>query len=140
MKRIFLVFALLCAAASLGLSQGKVIAPNTKVYIEPNEGFETYIRAAFEKKKVPLLIVVEKDKADLVVTSTVVSGKEPGLATAIFLGKRNANQDASVSLVDIKSGVVMYSYSVHKYNAVNGKQSAAEAIAKNVKNKVESRK
>jgi hypothetical protein len=138
---IMAAFVVSAAAAEKAVGLGPSAIPaGATVYIEANEGFDTYLRAAFQKKGVPLSIVVDKLKADYVMSSTMASGKDPGVAAAIFLGKRNANQDASISIVEIKSGIVRYSYAVHKYNAVNGKQSAAEAIAKNVKNKVNSRK
>ncbi len=144
MRTLLVLLVLAVMSASLfAETKGATIASGSKIYIEAkdgNEGFDTYLRAAFDKKKVPLAIVVDKDKADLVLVNTVISGKEPGAAAIIFTGKRNANQDASASIVDIKSGVVLYSYSVHKYNAVNGKQSAAEAIAKHIKDKIESGK
>ena len=136
MKRAGMVLLLMCAAGLTAMAQGRGLTRDAKVFIQPNEGFETYLRAAFEKKGVPLLIVTEKEKADFIMTSTVEHGDKPGLATAIFLGKRNANEDASISIVDPKTSVVVFAYSVHKYNAVNGQQSAAEAIAKNVKNKM----
>jgi len=34
-------------------------------------GYETYLAAAFDKKKVPLIVVADKTKADYLITSTV---------------------------------------------------------------------
>jgi hypothetical protein len=41
------------------------------------------------------------------------------------------------NLVEMKSGEVVYSYAVHKGNSYRGKQSAAEACAKHMKEKLE---
>jgi hypothetical protein len=60
------------------------IPPNATIYFEPNEGFETYLAAAFHRKGVPMVIVTDKEKADFIMTATIEHGEKPGLATAIF--------------------------------------------------------
>jgi hypothetical protein len=94
------------------------------------------MRAAFQKKEVPLTVVLDRERADFIMTTTLKRGDKPGWSESIFLGKRNANEDASVTIVDAKTSAVRFAYSVHKYNAVNGQQSTAESVAKNVKNQV----
>src|SRR5262245_16030846 len=36
----------------------------SKVYIAPMDGFETYLIAALDKKKVPLVVVTKKEEAE----------------------------------------------------------------------------
>ena len=139
MKTIYILL-LLIPTLAFSQSNANTIPPGAKVYVEPNAGFETYLIAAIQKKKVDLAVVTDKAQAEFVVSSTISKGNEPGAAAVIFLGKRNANQDASVSIVNRGTGVVVFAYSVHKYDAVKGQQSAAEAIAKNIKNKIKSGK
>jgi hypothetical protein len=43
-------------------------------------------------------------------------------------------------LIDTKSTAVFWAYSVHKYNARNGQQSTAEAVAKHLGDKIKSGK
>ena len=109
------------------------------IFIEPNEGFEQYLRAAFQEKEVPLTIVLDKDKAEFVMITTIKRGDKPGWSEAIFLGKRNANEDASVTIIEASTTAVRFAYSVHKWNARNGQQSTAESIAKNLKKQVAKR-
>ena len=42
------------------------------IFIEPNEGFEQYLRAAFQEKGVPLTIVLDKEKAEFVMSTPCV--------------------------------------------------------------------
>ena len=125
---IILCFAI-CAFA-----QQNIIPPQSTIFIEPNEGFETYLTAAFQKKHVPLAIVIDKSKADFVLTSTIQRGDKPSWSQTIFLGKTKANEDASIQIINLKTSAVAFAYSVHKYNAKNGQQSAAEACAKHIGN------
>ena len=41
------------------------------VYIEPMGGYETFLAAAIVKKHVPLVVVMDKDKAEYIITSNV---------------------------------------------------------------------
>lgn len=134
---IALAFMTMVGVSALQAKDPVNLIPNgATIFIEPNEGFEQYMRAAFQKKEVPLTVVIDKEKADFIMTTTMTRGEKPGWSEAIFLGKRNANEDASVTIVEAKTSAVRFAYSVHKYNAVNGQQSTAESVAKNVKNQV----
>ena len=62
MNRFFAL--LLFAFAVSTFAQAPQIPPNATVYIEPMDGYETYLAAAFAKKHVPLTLVADKDKAD----------------------------------------------------------------------------
>ena len=62
-----------------------------------------------------------------------------GWAKMLLLGSQNSNEQASVKAANLKTGVVVWGYAVHKTNSVRGKQSAAEACAKHLKEKIESK-
>jgi hypothetical protein len=54
----------------------------------------------------------------------------------LFMGSQQTNESASVKMVNLKNGSVVFAYSVNKTNSVRGKQSAAEACAKHMKEKI----
>jgi hypothetical protein len=112
-----------------------VIPPHSTIYIHPMEGFEVYLAAAFQKKKVPLLIVADRDRADFEVTGNSEM-KKAGWAKTIF-GSGRAEVNASVQVINIKTGVVAYAVASHKNDAWRGYKSAAEHIAKNLRQKIE---
>jgi len=62
---------LLLTFSSIALAQAPQIKSGSTVYIEPMGGYETYLAAAFAKKKVPLIVVTDKSKADYIITSNV---------------------------------------------------------------------
>jgi hypothetical protein len=45
----------------------------------------------------------------------------------------NSDEQASVKLVNLKSGEVVFAYAVNKKNSLHGRQTAAEACAKHMK-------
>jgi hypothetical protein len=55
----------------------------------------------------------------------------------LFLGSQQSNEEASVKVSDLKTGAVVFAYSVHKTNSYKGKQSAGEACAKHLKDAIE---
>ena len=111
------------------------IAPGSKLYIEPMNGFETYLSAAILKKKVPVLVVDSKEGADYVLTGSSHMEKA-GWAKTIFVSP-NAHAEASIAIKDAKSGALAYAYNVDKQNSARGNQSTAEACAKHLKEAIE---
>ena len=87
-------------------------------------GFETYLAAAFEKKKVPLTVVTVKASAVYVIAG-VSEDKKAGWAKIAFLGDIHSDADASVQMVDQKSGAVVFAYAVNKKNTLHGDQTTA---------------
>jgi hypothetical protein len=51
----------------------------------------------------------------------------------LFIGSQNSNEQASINVTEIKSGRIVFAYSVNKLNSYKGKQSAGEAIGKHLK-------
>lgn len=110
----------------------KTIPAGSRIYTNSVEGFSTFLAAALTKKKVPVTLVTVKEKADYELTAVTQSDKA-GWARVAFLGQTGSNEEASLTLVDLKTSEIVYSYSVHKRNSVRGKQSSAEACAKHLK-------
>ena len=112
---------------------------NSKLYVAPmSSGFETYVVAGLEKKKVPLIVVTDRSKADFELTGVSDSDKA-GWAKMLFLGSQQSHESASVKVVNLKTGNVVFAYSVNKANSARGKQSAGEAVAKHINEKIENR-
>jgi hypothetical protein len=109
------------------------IPSHSKIYVAPIVGgFENYIIAGLRNKKVPLTVVVDRSKADYEI-SGVSDSEKAGWAKMLFIGSQNSNEQASIKLSDLKTGAVIFGYSVHKTNSIRGKQSAGEACAKHIK-------
>jgi hypothetical protein len=145
MKRLASVILLaltFCAAANPQSSTGEgqlatvnnaKIPSYAKVYVAPMpDGFDNYIIAGMRNKKVPLTLVVDRSKADYEISGVSESDKA-GWAKMLFLGSQNSNEQASIKVSDLKTGAIIFGYSVHKTNSVRGKQSAGEACAKHIK-------
>jgi hypothetical protein len=110
---------------------GIKIPSGSKVYVAPMGGFESYIVAGIMKKKVPVAIVADRDKAEYEIKGAAESEKA-GWAKIVFLGNDSTNEQASINVTEIKTGAVVFAYSVHKGSSVRGKQSAGEAIGKHL--------
>jgi hypothetical protein len=104
-----------------------------KVYVAPMlGGFENYIIAGLRSKKVPLTVVVDRSKAEYEI-SGVSESEKAGWAKMLFMGSQQSNEQASIKVSDLKTGAIIFGYSVHKGNSVRGRQSAGEACAKHLK-------
>ena len=103
------------------------------------DGFENYLAAAFAKKKVQLVLVTDRDKADYILSGTS-EDKKAGWAKIVFLGDIHSDADASVTLTDKKSSAILFAYSVNKKNTLHGAQTTAEACAKHLYEQMEDKK
>jgi hypothetical protein len=122
-----------------GSAESKVIQPGSKVFITPIEGgFDTYLSAALVKKEVPLTVVTIKEKADFEITG-IAESEKAGWAKMAFLGSGQSNEQASIKVTNLKTGVVAFAYAANKGSAARGKQSAAESCAKHLKARIEGR-
>ncbi|MFT4112187.1 hypothetical protein [Silvibacterium sp.] len=159
MKRALLLCSLL-AMPSLVSAQTTPIAPGSTVFIEPMDGYETYLSAAFLKKQVPLTVVSDKTKAQFLIESTL-SHTQPDSPEVVIQNSNsiggNSQSDtwdrayqsaqaaraargatsASISVIDRVSTQVVFAYSVGKSRNTNQEQSAAEACAKHLKEFIE---
>jgi hypothetical protein len=112
------------------------IPSGSKFYVAPMGGFETYVIAGLMKKQVPVLVVNSREKADYEITGASESQKA-SWAKMMFMGSQQSHEEASVVIANIKTGTVVFGYNVNKGNSVRGRQSAAEACAKHIKNSIE---
>jgi len=115
----------------------KKVERDSKVYVAPMEDhFDTYLIAGIMKKQVPVVIVTDKSKADYEISAVSESDKA-GWAKMLFLGSEASREQASIKVVYLKTGEIVYGYNVHKGNSYRGRQSAAEACAKHLKENIE---
>ena len=131
MNRTLAILAILAMATLFGTAQVKKIPAGSRIYVDAEKGFDAYLTAALGKKKVPVAVVADKEKADYVLEG-LSTHEEKGWASKVFLGHRDTSE-ATIKLIDIKSGEVVYAYAVHKKNSVRANQSTAEACAKHLK-------
>lgn len=138
MKRIGL---LLMFAASLSCF-GQVTRPT--VYIEPQQGFETYLAAAMSKKNVPVDVVTDQTRANYVLKAAPVEIKTEStggkIARCLFAYCAGIEDKGNVSVqfIDASSTKVLWAYSVNKQKGGSkNSQSMAEAVAKHLKEFVE---
>ena len=99
------------------------------------DGFETYVVAALQTKKIPLLIVSNREQADFEIKGSVDKQKA-GWAKTIFVSP-NPEIDATMQVINIKTGVVVFSNSSNKSAARRGRKGSAEHLAKNLAKKMQ---
>jgi hypothetical protein len=115
------------------------IPAGSRLYIGPIEGgYDIYLAAAMHKKEVPVILVTDKTKADFEL-SGVTETERAGWAKTVFLMSTATNEQASIKIVNLKSGTIVFGYNVNKSNSARGKQSSSEACAKHLKEKIETR-
>jgi hypothetical protein len=119
------------------LSKEKIPA-GSKVYIAPLQGYESFLVAAIIKKGTPLVVVNNPEVADYEITG-VSESHQAGWAKMLFLGSQQSNEQASIVMTNMKSGVAVWGYNVNKTNSYKGKQSSSEACAKHLKARIEGR-
>lgn len=111
--------------------------PGATVFVHPMPNdFDTYFKAALAKKKVPVVVVDSREKAQFEIKGTSESQKA-GAAKKIILGSWHSDEEASISVTSIDSGAVVYAYSANKKNSAHGRQTTAEACAKHLKEAIE---
>ncbi len=135
-----IIILMATAISALAQDSSKVIPAGSKVFINPiNDGFEKDLIAALQTKKVPLEVVTDKEKADFEITGSSES-KKAGVAKVLIMGSWHSREQASITITNLKSGEAVWAYSVNKSDSAHGKRSTAEACAKHLKNKIESKK
>ena len=113
------------------------IPRGARFFIRPIDGgYDIYLTAAMQQKQVPIVIVTDKAKADFELSGVTESDKA-GWAKILFWGNTNSAEQASIKVVDLKTGTVVFGYNVNKSSSFRGKQSSAEACAKHLKEKIE---
>ena len=112
------------------------IPAGAKVFVAPMpDGFDTYLKDALAEKKVPVQVVTAREDADYEITGQSETQKAGKAKKAILLDW-HSNEQASIQVANIKSGAVVFAYSVNKQSSVHGRRSTAEACAKHIKDSI----
>lgn len=134
MKKSVLLFVLFVVSTSFA----QLARPT--VYIEPQQGFETYLAAAMSKKNVPVDVVTDQTKATYVLKSAPVEVKSEStggkIARCLFAYCAGIEDkgNVSVQLIESSSTKMLWAYSVNKpRGGSKNEQSMAEAVAKHFK-------
>jgi hypothetical protein len=107
------------------------------VFIAPIEGgYDIYLSAAMVKKQVPIVLVTDRDKAEFEISGVSETDKA-GWAKVVFWGNSSSAEQASIKVVNLRTGTVVFGYNVNKGSSARGKQSSSEACAKHLKEKIE---
>jgi len=115
-----------------------LIPANSTVYVdEMEDGFQHYLMSAMRKKSVPLIVVADPNQADFIIFG-VSETKRAGWAKMLFLGSGQSGEMASITMVNRRTKVVVFSDSSHRYNALRGRRSTAEKLAKYLGKKIKS--
>lgn len=118
----------------------QVIPAGAKVYIASMpDNFNENLKAAIEKKKVPVTVVENRDQADFELTGYSESQKA-STAKKLIMGSWHSRESASIKVANLKTGIVAFAYSYNTDNSTHGKKSSAESCAKHLKEKIESGK
>lgn len=101
------------------------------VWIDPGNQYANYLEAAVLKKHTPVTFTTEKQSASYIANLDAQSQKGSA-ARAIFLGAANSGARSNLSLTvsDVKTGAVVFSYTCQKNGEGGSFQSAAECLAK----------
>jgi hypothetical protein len=133
-------------AALLLILPTLAVAQQRKVYLDPKDSFSAYFSSALQNKSVPITVTTDPAQADYIVkfqgedsNGSVIQG----IASAVNEGWWNSGafNEVSMSIVDVKSKDVSFSYTCKKYNQYSGQDSrmatsVAECLAKHWKSKL----
>lgn len=139
MKKLTAILVLVLGIAGAACAQHGVAVnfpAGSTVYIEPMNGFENYLAAALQKKKVQITLVADRDAADFVISGTAQHEKA-GWAKVAFEHDIHSDDQASISVINTKTSQVVFAYSVNKKNTWHGDQTTAEACAKHLQAHIE---
>jgi hypothetical protein len=117
------------------------------IYIDGQNGFETYLSAAMSKKNVPVDVVMDRAKATYILKAAPVEIKSEStggkIARCLFASCAGIEDkgNVSVQLIETSSTKMVWAYSVNKQRGGSkNEQSMAEAVAKHLKEFVEHNK
>ena len=129
--------AVIAQAGEKNAPPSQKIPKGAKVFVAPiAQGFDSFLKDAIAKKKVPVEITTNRDQADYEITGTAETQKA-STAKILIMGNWHSREEASITLSNIKSGEVVWAYSVHQEASTHGKRSSAESCAKHLKDAIE---
>ena len=139
MKQFIAAFVVLSFVASpmLYAQTTTRIEPNTVVYVEDSE-FGQALSAGLLKKKVPLLVTTNKEKATLFINETSKAEKEGTgervakvIALGMFAGS-GKSYEASVTMTN-SDGIVLFAHNAKKSDVRRAAEDVAERLEEHMK-------
>lgn len=112
------------------LAQTVHLKGGATVYIEPMDGYEAYLAAAFAKKHVSLIVVADKDGAEYIITRTVAA-KDAADRRAI------GETSTSIAVINPRTSRIVFAYAAGNTIGGNRLQETAEDCAKRLEKLVE---
>lgn len=91
--------------------------------------------AAIRKKGVPVITVADRSQADFEIAGSA-DKKGAGWAKKWLLGDFRGAASASITVTNLRTGVVAYADASHRASANKGLRSSAEKLAKYLKRKI----
>lgn len=123
-----------------------IFAQQKRIYLNPNDDFSSYFSAAMQKKKVPVTVTTDPQRADYTAQFQAKASDGTlldGILTS--LGKSGDNiksfNEVVMTIVDARSKDVVFSYTCRKVSQNMGASSAlatsvAECLAKHWKDSI----
>lgn len=127
-----IVFAAALLIGSTATAASNAVQPGARVYVRDINGLGPYLTAALARKSVPLVVTNDRGKADFEIDG-ISESERSGWSKMMFTGSAQSREEASIIVTDLRTGDVVFAYTVNKENAIRGRQSAAEAVAKHIK-------
>ena len=147
MKKVFLLLAITMLSVPAVIGQSPTLplvfidaeetgdAGNSKERATAQVDFGKAIAAAILKKKTPVTVVTDREKAQWIIESTS-SQRTYRVGDVILSTTTRTEFEAAFTVVDVESTVVVYGYNVKRPSF----QSAAEAFAENFRKHLEPKK
>lgn len=167
LKKISTIFFLTIILGISCLAQGMKIKKGSTVYVAPMHGYEAYIIAALQKERVPVVVILDRYKAQYIIggvvnrkdfgrpsvvvnntnnvgssstsTSPAENGFERGQAAAHARMMALGETSASISVLDPKTTAIVFSYTTEKMGTAQLKKNA-EDFAKHLRKFIEKEK
>ena len=123
------------------------LGQQSKVYLDPQDAFTSYFTSALEKKSVPVIVTTDPTQADYTVrfqTKDSNGSLLQGIASAVQSGRYDSGafNEVGMTVIDVKSKDVTFSYTCKKYDQYTSRDSqrassVAECLAKHWKSKLQ---
>jgi len=137
MRILITVIALLITVVGASAQTAPRIQPNSVVYVEASD-FGQALQAAMVKKKVPLVVTTNREKASLYLEETSKADKEGTgervakvLAFGVFAGS-GKSYEASVTLTNT-DGVLLWAHNSKKSDIRRAAEDVAERLEEHIK-------
>src|SRR3954452_4184158 len=108
MKRTFCGAVVLCLVSAVAAPAASRIVPrNTKLFVEQMDNdLDGYIRAEITKEKLPIILVLEKDAADLVM---VGAGQDRQRKWSEWLTGAQDHAEGNISIINPREKTIVWS-------------------------------